>query len=66
MGTDYARKKAARKSVLPVSVRQGEIFPVEYHGSAHIHAYTSAAGMICIDPGVTHLKKGELYDVRWL
>jgi len=66
MGVGYTRRKSTRKSILPVSIRHGEIFPVEYHGSAHIHAYISAHGMISIDTGTTELKKGELQDVRLL
>ncbi|MFH1160273.1 MAG: gephyrin-like molybdotransferase Glp, partial [bacterium] len=42
MGTTYSRKKSARRSIIPISIRNGEIFPVDYHGSAHINAYISA------------------------
>ena len=52
--------------MLPVNIIQGKIFPVEYHGSAHIHAYASAHGIISIDPGITEIKKGEPLHVRLL
>ncbi|MFH1160884.1 MAG: hypothetical protein V1733_08040, partial [bacterium] len=66
MGTTYSRKKSARRSIIPISIRNGEIFPVDYHGSAHINAYISADGMVSIGSGVTNLAKGELQDVRLL
>ena len=52
--------------MLPVFIREGEIFPVDYHGSAHIHSYIKAEGMISIEIGTTERKKGELQDVRLL
>lgn len=65
MGENYIRKRSARKSLLPVNISEkGEVFPADYHGSAHIHAYTSAKGIVIIDIGVTHLKKGEMVNVR--
>jgi molybdopterin molybdotransferase len=64
MGVDFKRKKSGRKSLLPVVIRQGEIFPVEYHGSAHINAYTVANATITIAIGITEVRKGEMVDVR--
>lgn len=65
MGVDYRRKKASRKSFLPVKVTTlATVLPVEYHGSAHIHSYVNADGIISIDIGVTELLKGSLVDVR--
>lgn len=66
MGVDFSRKKSARKSVIPVYIENGEVFPLEYHGSAHINAYTKASGMMIIDVGQTELKKGESTHVRFL
>ena len=66
MGESYSRKKSARKSILPVSIREGHVYPVNYHGSAHIHSYIHANGMVAIEIGNTQLKKGELVDVRLL
>jgi molybdopterin molybdotransferase len=64
MGADYWRKRSNRLSFVPVRISNGEIFPVEYHGSAHINAYTVADGMISIGIGETGIHKGTLTDVR--
>ena len=64
MGVDHSRKKTSRKSVIPVRIEKGLVYPLEYHGSAHINAYTRANGMMIMDIGQTEIKKGELADVR--
>jgi molybdopterin molybdotransferase len=64
MGVDYSRKKSARKSMIPVTIRDGVVFPVEYHGSAHINAYTVANGIMDMAIGVTTINKGEQVHVR--
>jgi len=64
MGIDYSRKKTSRKTVVPVRIMKGAVYPVEYHGSAHINAYITANGMMIMDPGQTEIKKGEPADVR--
>ena len=64
MGAMYERKKSARKSFLPVKIKDGKVWPLEYHGSAHIFALTEAQGLIAIPVGTTLLKEGEIVDVR--
>jgi len=65
MGATFTRKKAKRKSYIPVSfTEKGEVVPVDYNGSAHIHSYVYAHGMIAIPIGETSLKKGQVVDVR--
>lgn len=64
MGKTYVRKKARRKSFLPVMLRDGKVFPVEYHGSAHIHSYIYADGIVAIEIGNTTLEEGTLVHVR--
>lgn len=64
MGTDFSRRKSDRKSLIPVILRDGAVFPVEYHGSAHINAYTDANGIMIMDIGADAVKKGELVHVR--
>jgi molybdopterin molybdotransferase len=65
MGIDFQRKKAKRKSYIPIYLNEnGEIMPVEYNGSAHIHSYVHADGMISINRGETKLKKGQILNVR--
>lgn len=65
LGKDYERRNTKRKSYIPVYFSEnGEVIPVEYHGSAHIHSYVKADGMIYINIGETSLKKGQIIDVR--
>jgi len=66
MGKDFFRRSSERMSLVPVRILKGEIFPIEYHGSAHIHAYTSAHGIIALEQGITEVKKGEPRHVRLL
>jgi len=64
MGSEYSRRKSARKSFIPVTISGGKVYPVEYHGSAHIHSYVFADGITSIDIGKEKLETGELVDVR--
>ena len=64
MGVDFSRKKSERKSVIPVLVRDNAVFPLEYHGSAHINAYSRANGMMIMEIGQTEIRKGEPANVR--
>ena len=65
MNHDFMRKKSDREECLPVLINaQNEIQLVNYHGSAHIHAYHSAFGFITIQAGKSELKKGEIVYVR--
>jgi molybdopterin molybdotransferase len=66
LGASIHRKKSVRKSLIPVRIDNGLVFPVEYHGSAHIHAYTQASGIVTIEIGSKGLGKGEMADVRLL
>ncbi|HSH51904.1 MAG TPA: gephyrin-like molybdotransferase Glp, partial [Bacteroidales bacterium] len=63
MGIDYTRKSTKRKSYFPIIIKNGEIFPVDYHGSAHIHALSLAHGIASIAIGKKDIKKGELVHV---
>ena len=64
MGSEYSRRKSARKSFIPVNISGGKVYPVEYHGSAHIHSYVFADGITSIEIGKEKLEIGELVDVR--
>jgi len=64
LGVGFSRKKSGRKSVIPVRIDDGLVFPVEYHGSAHINAYTKAGAMMIMDIGQTFANKGDLVHVR--
>jgi molybdopterin molybdotransferase len=64
MGVDFSRRKSGRMSMIPVSIKDNSVFPVEYHGSAHINAYTMANGIMFMDIGVTTINKGDQVYVR--
>ncbi len=65
MGTEYRRRKSVRKSFFPINIgKDGKVYPVEYHGSAHIHSYVNADGIVSIEIGEDKIEKGELVDVR--
>jgi len=65
MGVDYKRRNTSRKAFFPVYLSaEGTAMPVEYHGSAHIHSYINADGIVTIEIGETEIKKGTLVNVR--
>ncbi len=64
MGIDFSRRKPDRKSMIPVIIRNGEVYPIEYHGSAHINAYTKANAILIMEIGTTAIHKGEQVHVR--
>lgn len=65
MGTDYSRKKSDRMSWIPVVIPDGiSVYPVEYHGSAHIRSMSGADAIACIPAGIKELKTGDYVDVR--
>jgi len=65
MGSDYRRKNTSRKAFFPVYLTaEGTVMPVDYHGSAHIHSYIHAHGIVTIEIGENEINKGTLVDVR--
>jgi len=67
MAFEYRRKKAERKSFIPVRINtNGQIEPLEYHGSAHIHAYEGADAILAVELGELTIEAGALRDVRQL
>ena len=67
MGAAYQRKKSDRLSWIPVSFSEdGKVYPVEYHGSAHIHALAYADGIAAIEAGRNTVNTGEFVDVRFI
>lgn len=65
MGVDYKRRNTGRKAFFPVYLsEEGTALPVEYHGSAHIHSYIHAQGIVAIEIGKETISKGTLVDVR--
>jgi molybdopterin molybdotransferase len=51
---------------LPVKIIGGLVFPLEYHGSAHIFSLAEAGALAAVPLGVTQLSAGDLVDVRYL
>lgn len=65
MSHDFNRKKTDREECLPVQITdQNEVRMIDYHGSAHMHAYHQANGFIVLAAGKTEIKKGEIVYVR--
>ncbi|MCX6243367.1 MAG: molybdopterin molybdotransferase MoeA [Bacteroidetes bacterium] len=66
LGASIPKRRSDRKSLIPVRIENGVVLPVEYHGSAHINAYTRAQGILAIETGSNGMEKGEIADVRLL
>jgi molybdopterin molybdotransferase len=65
LGTDFSRKGADRMAWIPVSVnKQGEVIPLEYHGSAHISSLHEATGLMSVPQGQSWIQKGETVSIR--
>ena len=62
-GVDFTRKRAERKTFIPVKIENGKVFPVEFHGSAHINSLCFAEGIISFPLGVLEIKKGHAVEV---
>lgn len=60
-----SRRQADRQVWLPVELTaDGDARPLEYHGSAHVHALGRAHGFIVVPVGTTHLEEGTQVRVR--
>ena len=58
------RRKSDRLAHFPVRLDgDGKVRPVEYHGSAHIHAYAMADGFISIPIGASEMRAGSMVRV---
>lgn len=67
LARDITRKKADRQEFRPVRFSEdGSILPLPYHGSAHIHAYSLADGIVSIPTGITTLKAGTTVQTMML
>jgi molybdopterin molybdotransferase len=65
MALDYKRKSSVRLGFIPVTINKNkEVFPVTFHGSAHITALSDSDGIIAMKPGTKSLEKGEIVNVR--
>lgn len=65
MEVSFSRRLAERQAFIPVSfTKNGQVVPVEYHGSAHISALSQADGIISLPAGKNSIEKGEIVSVR--
>lgn len=65
LAADYSRKRTDRLAFVPVTIsNSGEVFPTEYHGSAHIFSLPNSNAIMAVPLGVSELKKGDKVDVR--
>ena len=65
LGSELTRTKAERLKFVPALLNQkNEAFPLEFHGSAHIHALSQANCLVQMPIGKYELKKGERIHVR--
>lgn len=64
-GSEYNRSFAGRINFIPVNITpEMEVVPVDFHGSAHIHALSSANYLMEVPIGVKTILKGETVHVR--
>jgi molybdopterin molybdotransferase len=65
LSVTYSRRNQDMLFFIPVELAgDGTARPLEYHGSAHIHAYAAANGIMEVPIGVKEIKQGELVYVR--
>jgi len=64
LGVEYKRKRTDRMQWIPVRINEGKVYPIEFHGSAHIFSLASADAIAAIPLGLNHVNTGELVDVR--
>lgn len=65
LASNFKRRKIDREEFVPVNINaNNEVETIEYHGSAHIHAYHEAFGYMNIPIGVSEISKGETVYVR--
>lgn len=65
MNKDFKRKRTVRTVFVPVRYNMdGQVEPVEYHGSAHLTALSEANGILKIPRGTTQVLKGSTVYVR--
>lgn len=64
-GERMIRKKSNRLAWMPVRIdREGLVYQIEYHGSAHIFSLRDADGIIPVPIGKAIIEEGEFVDVR--
>ncbi len=65
MKTDFKRKRIERTAYVPVKYyNEGTVEPLEYHGSAHLDALSSANALLKVPAGVNRISEGSVVHVR--
>jgi molybdopterin molybdotransferase len=65
LGVDMQQEISDRLNFIPANLTSGsEVMPVEFHGSAHIHALSGATHLMEIPAGIQKIRKGEMVNVR--
>jgi molybdopterin molybdotransferase len=65
LGVDIRQEFSDRLNFIPANINsESEVVPVEFHGSAHIHALSGATHLLEVPAGTKNLKKGEAVNVR--
>ncbi len=65
LGETIRRRKTERQSTIPMRfVDARRVVPVDYHGSAHIHAMCRTDALLTMPVGVAELTAGERVHVR--
>lgn len=60
LADDLRRRKGERVEYVPCKlIAHRAVAPVEYHGSAHLHALTQADGFFIVPEGITELRAGD-------
>ncbi|MCT4602671.1 MAG: molybdopterin molybdotransferase MoeA [Marinifilum sp.] len=63
----YKRKRTDRLEFIPVRFNaNNRVVPIDYHGSAHINAFTFANGIMAVPREVDEFMEGEFVHVRQL
>lgn len=66
LAQNFIRRNGNRKEFIPIFLENNKIKISEYHGSAHISAYSYVHGILEIERDITEIKKGELVNVRFI
>ena len=64
LGRAIKRRKSEREALIPVMIKDGKVYQMEYHGSAHINAMCVAEYLVSIPIGVSEMREGSVVDVR--
>ena len=65
MNKDFKRKRTVRTAYIPVRFnKENRVEPLEYHGSAHLTALSTANGLLKVPRGVHQVLKGSTVYVR--